>query len=42
VSERFTAALPARTDRTEIVGSWVGVVDQTMAPSATAVWLRGG
>ncbi len=38
---RFAVSLQEQVDAEEVVGGWVGVVEDTMQPAAVGVWVRG-
>ncbi|MEX1133253.1 MAG: hypothetical protein WED83_00230 [Acidimicrobiia bacterium] len=40
VMDRFAGSLRDRVDTEEVVDGWVGVVSETMQPTAVAVWVR--
>lgn len=42
VLDEFTGNLRDRVDPERVVDGWVGVVEQTMQPTAVGVWVRGG
>lgn len=42
VIEEFTGSLRDRVDPDGVVEGWVGVVTETMQPSAVSVWVRDG
>ncbi len=41
VMDRFAGSLRDLVDSEEVVRGWVGVVSETMQPTAVAVWVRG-
>lgn len=41
VMDRFAGSLRHQVDSDEVVRGWVGVVSETMQPTAVSVWVRG-